>query len=97
LQSIDLSDNLTELGKRCFEHCCNLQEIHLGSLEIIPERAFFRCKSLKKVVIPKSVRLIESEAFAFCEALEEVVLSKDTEVADGAFGYCEGVRMVIIP
>jgi hypothetical protein len=96
LQSIDLSDNLTELGKRCFEHCCNLQEIYLSThLTTIPERAFFRCKSLKKVVIPPSVRVIESEAFAFCEALEEVVISKETEVADGAFGYCEEVRMVI--
>ena len=97
LQSIDLSDNLTELGKRCFEHCCNLQEIYLGCLETIPERAFFRCKSLKKVVIPKSVRVIEAEAFAFCEALEEVVLSKDTEVADGAFEYCEEVRITHSP
>jgi hypothetical protein len=94
LQSIDLSDNLTELGKRCFEHCCNLQEIYLGCLEIIPERAFFRCKSLKKVVIPKSVRVIESEAFAFCEALEEVVFEGDTKVDESAFKYCGEVRMM---
>ncbi|MBO7599152.1 MAG: leucine-rich repeat protein [Bacteroidales bacterium] len=67
---------------------------HSTHLTTIPERAFFRCKSLKKVVIPPSVRVIESEAFAFCEALEEVVLSKDTEVADGAFGYCGEVRII---
>ena len=71
-----------------------IHKYNLYQLTTIPERAFFRCKSLKKVIIPKSVRTIETEAFAFCEALEEVVISKETEVADGAFGYCGKVRMV---
>ncbi|MBQ3691007.1 MAG: leucine-rich repeat domain-containing protein [Bacteroidales bacterium] len=75
-----------------------MESIYLSThLTTIPERAFFRCKSLKKVVIPKSVRVIESEAFAFCEALEEVIFEGDTKVDESAFKYCGEVRMMIIP
>ncbi|MBO7439755.1 MAG: leucine-rich repeat protein [Bacteroidales bacterium] len=72
-----------------------MESIHLFTqLTTIPERALFLYKSLKMVIIPKSVRVIEAEVFAFCEALEEVVIRKETEVADGAFGYCGEVRII---
>ena len=59
----------------------------------IPERAFFRCKSLKKIYIPKSVKVIEAEAFAFCTGLEEVYIPDQTVIAEKAFEYCDQVKI----
>ena len=92
LESIDLSDSLEYLGKRAFEHCCELREIHISDkLTAIPERAFFRCKSLRKIFIPCSVREIGAQAFAFCTELCEVVFEdrNGTVIADDAFEWCD--------
>ena len=53
--------------------------------------AFFRCNSLRQVVIPESVKKIEAQAFAFCTELEEVIFCApdDIEIAEDAFAWCD--------
>ena len=55
----------------------------------IAENSFNELKKLKRVVLPKNLRLIGSYAFAGCPNLEEVVLSEGLEVIDDwAFISC---------
>ena len=64
----------------------SLEEIYLPEgIEEIPERAFFRCHSLKKVKFPSTLKRIGKEAFAFCGQLDISGLADNVEVLERAF------------
>lgn len=57
-------------------------------VESICDRAFSN-RDLRRVVIPGSVKNIEYSAFRACMKLKKVVIKgEDTEIAGGAFNYC---------
>lgn len=65
--------------------------------ETIGNRAFYKCKELKKVRIPDSVIRIGEQAFYFCK-LEELQLPDVLqELGDKAFFKCNGLKSVLIP
>ena len=45
----------------------------------IGKQAFYGCRSLKKIIIPGSVKDVEEEAFMSCSALETIVFSEGVE------------------
>lgn len=54
-------------------------------VEVIGSKAFFRCKELKKVIFPDTLKVIEAEAFRFT-GLEELNLPEGlVELGDSAF------------
>lgn len=74
------------------------------SVEKIGDNAFRRCKSIKVVAIPTSVKEIvgddfwEVGAFSGCEALEQVILSVGLEKIDPyAFYECKSLKSITIP
>lgn len=54
-------------------------------VEEIPERAFYRCHSLKSIQLPSTLRKIGKEAFAFCIQLEDILLPESVVVEERAF------------
>ncbi len=63
----------------------------------IGNRAFSRCSSLTRVVIPDSVTEIGGNAFVHCSGLTSVVIPDSVIVIDeSAFNNC-GLTMVVIP
>ncbi len=63
LDKIDVSSAVI-LGMGCFAECNNLNEIKLSSeLQIIEERTFYCCGSLKNIDIPNDVIRIGEKAF----------------------------------
>ena len=59
---------------------------------------FRECNSLKKVVLPSSLRTIGSYAFYGCQSLEEVVLPEGlTNIYYEAFGDCRKLATINIP
>ncbi len=57
-----------------------------GNITTIGEMAFFLCKTLTSVTIPKSVTVIRGGAFKGCSALTEITIPDGvTEIGDGAF------------
>lgn len=66
LQQIVLPSSLKRIGLNAFYSCPNLQAIDLSQckeLEKIEGNAFFYCKSVKRFVIPKSVKVLGESVF----------------------------------
>ena len=65
ITSITLPNNITTLGKSCFEGCNLLETIKLTEniKGIIPERAFLGCSSLKNFELPEQIHTISKFAF----------------------------------
>ncbi len=69
-----------------FMECLGLTIVILGKgLEEIGELAFYKCTSLREIVIPPAIRVIHKEAFfecsqltnvCFCDEIEEFVSGK---------------------
>lgn len=56
------------------------------SVSEIRENAFYRCKSLEKVIIPKSVEKVGHHAFYECSSLETAIIEGSINtVEEGSF------------
>lgn len=99
LTSIDIPDNVTELGPSAgsvFGTCYALESIKLPKgLTYICKSAFYNCKNLKSVVIPENVTEIRRVAFNRCGSLESVTIPESvTSIGDGAFGDCKSLATI---
>ena len=62
---------------------------------VIGERAFYGCKGLKQVILPKTVTEIEDYAFAECRQLQKLVFPDSlVSVGDYAFYNCMGLHEI---
>ena len=70
-----------------------------NSLEIIERRAFSGCKSLKNIVLPRSLKEIHEDAFNLCHFENNAVsLPANIEIiSEKAFGFGWEVLCVIVP
>lgn len=60
-----------------------------GSVKTIEERAFAKCKNLKRVILKEGIEVIEDTAFTECKALTEIRLpSSLRDVSGDAFSNC---------
>ena len=65
---------------------------------LLPEKLFFKCVSMKEVVIPDEVTEIQNTAFGVCDALETIQLpSKLKTMGNYVFTYCAKLKEVTIP
>ena len=76
LESIVLPAGLEKMDFGAFEFCQKLVSVDLNGLTVIPEMAFYSCKSLKEVNGIENVTEIGDNAFAFCRSLENFTLGK---------------------
>ncbi|MEZ3464142.1 MAG: leucine-rich repeat domain-containing protein, partial [Lachnospiraceae bacterium] len=51
----------------------------------IPERAFYRCHSLKNIKLPSTLKRIGREAFAFCGGASGLQVPEGVYVGERAF------------
>ena len=64
IQTVVISNTVTNIGDRAFKDCQNLHTIEIpNSVIIIGIQAFNNCINLQTLVIPNSVNYIEGEAF----------------------------------
>lgn len=90
--------DVVEIGNNAFSSCSGLTgELTIpGSVTVIGENAFLRCRNLTDIIIPESVEKIASNAFTietwgteseyFLQPIKITVYSKDVEIAQKAFG-----------
>jgi hypothetical protein len=68
------------------------------ALEVITNRLFSYCSSLKSVVFPKNIHTIGKFAFASCTALEEIALPEGLlNLGEVPFNECTALRAISFP
>ena len=68
-----------------------------GIVEIAPY-AFYRCDTLKSVILPKSLKKIGESAFSGCKSLSSVEFGKNVEeIGEQAFSGCESLDNLVLP
>ena len=80
-----------------FAWCESLSEIEFNEQWLYPKECFMHCKSLKKVVLPKTTGRLDPGVFKGCCNLESVVLNEGLESFYGNdFDDC-AIRELVIP
>ena len=85
LESVYLSDEVTNLYPMAFYGCTNLKTVTLSNKLInLNTYAFGGCTSLEEIVIPADVYYVGRDVFSNCPNLKKVtVLSKYAQLSDG--------------
>lgn len=92
LCEVNFSEFHTYFGEYSFENCKKLPsviELNCPWLREIPEGMFKGCTSIKKVILPASIRKIGKCAFEGCTSLQEIVFKGILdEIGENAFEGC---------
>lgn len=99
VKSIDLPDQLSQIGDLEFWLCAALEEIEVpASVVSIGEYAFQDNTSLKKVRFSGNVDTIKAHAFDGCTALNDIIFPDTIALIDEyAFYECSSLKTVTLP
>lgn len=74
LESVIISDSVTQIEPSAFYNCTGLTEVMLpASVTVIEGYAFKNCTGLLHITIPNSITLIEWYAFSGCKSLTYII------------------------
>ena len=98
LESVALSDSISEIGSYAFYNCKLLSDINItASITTIGTYAFYDCESLISADL-SSVKDISTYAFFGCKALCSLTLCEElTSIGISSFGLCEGLTEIHLP
>lgn len=98
LQSVQMSNSVTQIGKNVFAKCDSLKTVKLSNaLRIIPGFAFQECYALQTVVLPTGLETILQNAFEHCFALETIDIPGNVrEMYHRSFGNCIGLTTITV-
>lgn len=85
------------LGPSAFENCAALIELDFdsSSFNIIPEKVFKNCTSLKIINLPETINYIAPEAFKNCSSLEEIIFDGEVfKIDKSAFSGCKSLKSI---
>ena len=109
LERIKFGAGVKSIRECAFFNCAALYEVEIpdsvttignpvGSLNFLKSGVFSGCVSLRRVVLPKTLREIPENVFLGCAELEEVEIPKSVErIGAGAFYGCKRLSDVEIP
>lgn len=94
LETVEIPDSVTEIGRQAFE-CSSVKSVRLPrGLTRVSGDLFLECTSLRSVEIPDGVTVIETNAFCGCSSLEYVEIPPSvTEIQEGAFESAMTVQL----
>lgn len=94
LTSVDLNDEINELGWGAFYNCTSLENVKFPArLKTIGGIAFAYCSSLKKAVLPNEIEKLDMGAFANCSSLYYVSIPESVNaIGNGVFSCCEKLK-----
>lgn len=88
---------IVKIGDKAFQKAKLSSIVMLGNVEVIGEKAFYKCKTLSNVILSDDVITVGKEAFKECNSLSTVVFPKSLiTIKDEAFYSC-GLKTLIIP
>lgn len=89
IQTVKLSEGLTELIGASFAYCTNLRKISLPStLKTIGDKCFYGCVSLPSVTLPDKLSSIGEQAFYGCVQMKEMEIPSSVKsIGNMGVGY----------
>ena len=89
LQTVTLSEGITELIGASFARCTSLRSITMPvSLRKIGDRCFYGCAALEEIYLPEKLERIGEMAFIGCVGLKQIRLPASvSEIGDMGVGY----------
>ena len=97
LTSLELGNNVTQIGSDAFNGCTNLESAQINNQDTIRANAFYGCTNLESAKI-NNQGAIEANAFQNCSSLETVILGEQiTSLGDNAFRGCSALQSIVIP
>ncbi len=99
LETVEMTDTITEIAESAFEDCDNLKNVVLSdSITEINYSVFSECISLEKIHIPDSVTSIDNYAFMNCISLKSIDLPASLQsIGYDAFSNCDSITSIVIP
>ncbi len=106
LTTINLNDEIIQIGEFCFDNCTKITEVNLPNISIIPASLFSGCVSLSKFTINSSVDTIGESAFKGCSSLssinskvagEFIIPNAIMSIGSGAFNGCFLIKNITLP
>ncbi len=99
IQTIELPDTVTTIGRDAFAGCSNMTAITLpDDLEEIGYYVFQGCSSLQSLEIPDGVTELYNTTFYGCSALETITLPDTmTTIESSVFENCTSLQSFTVP
>lgn len=113
LKSLIIPSNIKTIGQDAFRECNELTQLIFSSVEnendkdvgeqemTISQGAFYGCKKLKKIILPKNFKTIANDTFFECVCLEELHLLNNNYYGTGsnganAFADANNLKKIVI-
>lgn len=102
LEKIDLSEvNFTKGGIYYLNargQGGKFEQLTITETDVLPEKMFYACASIKQIIVPNSVKKIGVGAFYNCPKLSDIVMPDHiTEIQSTAFGLCSSLKQIKLP
>ncbi|GMI20483.1 hypothetical protein TeGR_g13545, partial [Tetraparma gracilis] len=93
-----VGDGVKKVGGSAFNFCSRLVDFDMSEAEVVGERAFFKCTSLREVKGSPRLRSIEGSAFQFCNSLTRVTVQDSLKsIGPYAFAGCPDLVDIYLP
>ena len=97
---IVIPENVTHIKADAFSNCNTLEEIRFeknSKINLIADKAFYGCTSLKSIHLPNTICAIGNYAFEDCRSLKMISIPpKVTTIKTGTFKNCTDLKKIII-
>eukprot|EP00984_Skeletonema_dohrnii_P000735 scaffold217_cov79-Skeletonema_dohrnii-CCMP3373.AAC.3 len=94
---VRIHESVTVIPAEAFRGNLDIEEVDCHDrVKTIKECAFFRCPSLRRVIMP-GVEVVKEWAFRKCKALTDVECGKLERIGCEAFEFCESLRSINLP
>lgn len=99
IETIEMHDDITYIGKSAFERCIYLKNVKIPSdIKVLEAYVFADCSQLESVELPEGLLRIGDYAFFWCEELKTANIPATVEtIGNGAFWCCSKLEGVVLP
>ena len=90
--------SVTYVGFGAFANCRNLYSAEFEGETEIEDSAFYHCRNLLEITLPKGLEEVRAYTFTGCNMLQEIDLpSSLTYIGDSSFYKCASLQDIVIP
>lgn len=97
LSELDMSEVQIKSGGS-YNYDAYSSQVEIQTDGEIPQRMFYQCQSLKKIILPNQCTSIKISAFEECLHIEEVKIPQSCKsIGDGAFRHNPCLQFIVLP